>query len=534
MTGVHDKISILLVDDSENKLISLEAVLGDLDLDIVRANSGREALRRLLSQDFAAILLDVNMPGIDGFETASLIRQRKKSESTPILFITAYGDEPYVSRGYALGAVDYILTPVIPDVLRTKVGVFVELFRKSLEIQRQADKLAHRANQLAALAAELTYAEQRERRRLAQVLHDDLQQLLVASRMRLGALGRGTSKADRQVVGQIDDLLNQAIESSRSLTSQLSPPILYDAGLVPALEWLARQMNDNHALCVEIETHGITDFATEALRAFMFQAVRELLFNCVKHAGVKTARVVIGRSCDEYIKVAVQDSGKGFNPEAVDSPNGTMDHFGLLSIRERVRLLNGQFNVQSSPGNGTIVSVELPARIEGPNHKATPLQQTLTPPLAPSDFVDASVFHRAGSGDSKIRVLLADDHEVMRKGLAMLLAKQADIEVVGEAIDGPTAIELARRIPADVIVMDVSMPELNGIEATKRIKQDNPDVRVIGLSMHEREDMEAAMHLAGAEAYLSKGGPPDALIAAIRGSATLKPPASPTSPRASA
>ena len=103
-------------------------MLEDLGQNIVRAYSGREALRHVLQQEFAVILLDVNMPGMDGFETAALIRQRKSSEHTPIIFITAFGDEMHAARGYSLGAVDYILTPVVPEVLRTKVAVFVDLF----------------------------------------------------------------------------------------------------------------------------------------------------------------------------------------------------------------------------------------------------------------------------------------------------------------------------------------------------------------------------------------------------------------------
>jgi CheY-like chemotaxis protein len=122
------KAAILIVDDHPQSLLALEAALEDLNQPIIRAYSGREALRHVLNQDFAVILLDVNMPGMDGFETASLIRQRGNSRHTPIIFVTAFGDEMHALRGYSLGAVDYILNPVIPEVLRTKVAVFVDLF----------------------------------------------------------------------------------------------------------------------------------------------------------------------------------------------------------------------------------------------------------------------------------------------------------------------------------------------------------------------------------------------------------------------
>src|SRR3954467_259023 len=148
-----NKDSILIVDDRPDKLLAIEAVLEDLGQNIVRAYSGREALRHVLAQEFAVILLDVNMPGMDGFETASLIRQRKNSEHVPIIFITAFGDEMLASRGYSLGAVDYILTPVVPEVLRSKVSVFVDLFKKTEQVRRQAETLRRRAGQMQKLAA---------------------------------------------------------------------------------------------------------------------------------------------------------------------------------------------------------------------------------------------------------------------------------------------------------------------------------------------------------------------------------------------
>ena len=145
--------SILIVDDSPEKLVALESVLVHLPVRIVKVNSGRDALRRLLVSDFAVILLDVRMPEMDGFETAALIRRRPRSAQTPIIFITAFGDETHVARGYSLRAVDYITTPVVPDVLRTKVSVFVDLFRTTAQVREQAERLRERASQLHRLTA---------------------------------------------------------------------------------------------------------------------------------------------------------------------------------------------------------------------------------------------------------------------------------------------------------------------------------------------------------------------------------------------
>jgi CheY-like chemotaxis protein len=132
------QVNILLVDDRPENLLALEAVLGDLGQNLVRAHSGAEALRHLLALDFAVILLDVQMPGMDGFATARLIRARERSRHTPLIFLTAISkSDTYVSHGYALGAVDYLFKPFGPELLRSKVAVFVELSKKRAELQAE-------------------------------------------------------------------------------------------------------------------------------------------------------------------------------------------------------------------------------------------------------------------------------------------------------------------------------------------------------------------------------------------------------------
>src|SRR5271154_3221759 len=134
--------NILLVDDSAENLISLEAALEGLGQVVVTARSGKEALRHLLEADFAVILLDVKMPEMDGFQTAELIRARKRSRHTPILFLTAYKSDEHLFRGYDLGAVDFLFKPIVPEILRSKVGVFVELSRNTALLRKQAEVLS--------------------------------------------------------------------------------------------------------------------------------------------------------------------------------------------------------------------------------------------------------------------------------------------------------------------------------------------------------------------------------------------------------
>jgi signal transduction histidine kinase/DNA-binding response OmpR family regulator len=148
-----ENVDILVVDDLPEKLLVYETILERLGQNVVSARSGREALRHLLEREFAVILLDVNMPDMDGFETAAMIRSRRQSAHTPIIFITAYNDEMHTAQGYSLGAVDYILAPVVPDILCTKVGVFVDLYKKTEQLKRQAEQRVALAREQAARAA---------------------------------------------------------------------------------------------------------------------------------------------------------------------------------------------------------------------------------------------------------------------------------------------------------------------------------------------------------------------------------------------
>lgn len=160
VTSGRGRSKILLVDDRSDNLMALEAILASLDQDLVSASSGEEALKRLLSDDFAVILLDVQMPGMDGFETAHRIKQRGRTRDTPIIFLTAIDREPHHAfRGYAVGAVDYIAKPFDPWLLRAKVSVFVELFEKTERLGEMARERGRDNGLLAEMATRLSALE---------------------------------------------------------------------------------------------------------------------------------------------------------------------------------------------------------------------------------------------------------------------------------------------------------------------------------------------------------------------------------------
>ncbi|RJQ78099.1 MAG: response regulator [Desulfobacteraceae bacterium] len=361
-----------------------------------------------------------------------------------------------------------------------------------------------RTRQLQALAVELIEAEERERRRAAHLLHEDLQQVLAGARFHLQAAFQSPPPELTAVV----QLLDEAIAKSRRLSNELSPPVLNHSGLVAGLHWLARQMEEQFGLRIELGANSEHRLESSSLKVFMFRAVQELLLNIVKHAGVKSARVDLCGS-DHNLAITVSDAGRGFDPNLLDFSE-TETGLGLLSLRERARYIGGRLVIDSAPGQGSRLTLTVPLSL---------LKDDQTQPSAPvvERPVSLSQPNAAGGFDKSIRVLFADDHKVMRQGLLLLVAKHADIQVVGEAANGREAYELALRLKPDVIVMDISMPEMDGIEATQRIKAELPSVRVIGLSMHEDEQLARTMRQAGAEAFVSKTASSAELLKAIYG-----------------
>jgi signal transduction histidine kinase len=228
--------------------------------------------------------------------------------------------------------------------------------------QRVAERTAvaeQRAQQLRAMAAELSQTEQRERRRLARMLHDDLQQLLAASKFHAGALqGRLTDDALRKRLAKVIDLLDESIKTSRSLTIDLSPPILYDSGLPAALSWLACWMQNKHGLRVEVRADEAANPQAEEIRVCLFQSARELLFNITKHAAVKRASIELHRSSDGQVQLIVRDDGAGFDP--AQRQGASAGGLGLFGIRERLELLGGRMEIDSAPGAGTRVTLTAP------------------------------------------------------------------------------------------------------------------------------------------------------------------------------
>lgn len=389
-------------------------------------------------------------------------------------------------------------------------------FRDITSLKRAEAEAAHekaqaqrRADQLQRLSTELTQIEQRERRRLAQLLHDHLQQLLVAIKLQVvGLLRDAQASVVHETLDQIKRLADESLHASRSLTAELSPPMLYEDGFAAALEGLRRRMHQHYGLTVHLESPEQVRVPHEPTRVLLFESVRELLFNIVKHAQVDQAWVRVER-VDGRVRVTVEDHGVGFDAQAIGG--AASDSFGLLSVRERLEWLGGSMTIASAPGKGTCVTLTAPGG-EG-EEPQTPAAPAARPGPPEAHAPAATPFPPIGL----VRVMLVDDHRVVREGLFRMLSEVPGLEVVAQASSGTEAVLLARQVRPDVIVMDVTLPGISGLQATRRIVAENPAVRIVGLSTHTGEDMGPQMRDAGAQAYLTKDDAPEALIDVIRG-----------------
>jgi signal transduction histidine kinase len=243
-----------------------------------------------------------------------------------------------------------------PETVRLNERLEQQLEERTVEVRKQT-------NQSRAMAAELAHVERRERGRLAAILHDDLQQLLVAARIQISIVNAALLPVtERNALFRANEIISEAIADSRTLTMDLSPPILHGAVLGAALEWLAGRMAELHCFTVNFSIDRRAEPQTESLRILLFETVRELLFNSCKHSGCASARVKITREQDSWMRVVVEDAGEGFDPKALNVSMASGKHVGLFRVQQRLAHAGARMALASEPGVGT--RVEIVARID--------------------------------------------------------------------------------------------------------------------------------------------------------------------------
>ena len=408
-----DRVNILLVDDRRENLLALEAILEPLGQNMIRAESGPEALKQVLGFDFAAILLDVQMPGMNGFEVAEIIKSRERSRTIPIIFLSAISKEDaYVFKGYSMGAVDYVFKPFNTDVLRSKVAVFVELFVKQRELQNQGELL--RESQKRELELEhrtsLLEAEARSAAKLSQ-MNDELHRRQVALEQAMGARNRfyasmshelrtpinavigystimldniygplnakqkeglqRTLKAARHLLELVNDVLDLSKIEAGKIELSLQPVMF--PSLIEDLFVTVRPLADEYGSTLSLDTEG-EHFSIVSDPRRVRQILLNLLSNAIKFGEGKPIRVLCKENEDGSAQIEVIDQGLGIEQEdiarifeefvQVSESKQPGTGLGLPISRRLAQLLDGSLTVRSVPGEGSAFRLTLPASLE--------------------------------------------------------------------------------------------------------------------------------------------------------------------------
>jgi signal transduction histidine kinase len=539
----QDKAKILVVDDTPGKLLAMVSILEELG-EVVAVQSGEEALRRLLAHEFVVILLDINMPDLDGFETAELIRQRKQTEHTPIIFLTAEPDDAFATRSYSLGAVDFIQTPIAPEALRAKVSVFVDLYQMTQHVRRTAaEQVALAQAQAGRVAAERS--NQAKSEFLANISHELRTPMNAIIGMTDLALGEELSPTVRDYIQTVKsntrvllELLNEILDFSKieagKFVLENTPLDLRE--ILGDLERMFsfRASEKGLELTTRIAPQVPRQLVGDALR--LRQVIMNLMSNAVKFTerGAVCVRAEVDSvaASSLVLRISVSDTGIGisysdreriFSPFTQADSSRTRRHegigLGLTIASDLVRAMGGQLSLESEPGQGSTFSFSLPLRtltfaaaavVPGAEQGNGARSEESGPPpweggvhsKKPGD--DEPAREATSGGGEPLRVLLVEDVAANRKLVQHVLSKRG--HVLQFAQNGREAVEAARRGAFDVILMDLLMPEMDGFEATAEIRMlpHYEHVPILALTAHAMAGDRERCLAAGMDGYLAK------------------------------
>ncbi len=356
---------VLLIEDDEVDREAIHRLLDDI-YDVQTAEMGYVGLELARKNKPDAILLDYRLPDVDGLEVLTPLL----AMGFPVIISTVEESPEIIIETMKAGAHDYLvkrqmttlsLDQIINQAIE-KARLQRELEARQRQVAEQAERLEQQNEKIRELASALTLAEQQERRRISQTLHDNVQQILHGLHVRMLLLSSDLSPQQRdgvqEHIEEMENLVDQALEIVRTLSVDLSPPLLKGEGLDVALEWLAGQMTRRHGLDIDLNVEVECYIGDDNLRVLLFQMTRELLFNVVKHADVERARLDCFRRGDDLI-VGVIDEGVGFEAAALATTDDRQG-FGLYSIRERLHLFGGRLQIESIPGDGTQATIIVP------------------------------------------------------------------------------------------------------------------------------------------------------------------------------
>lgn len=350
---MHQKVNILMVDDHPGKLLSYEAILAELGENLIAARSGAEALDCLLKGDVAVILMDVNMPGENGFQLADIVRRHPRFRETAIIFISAvHLTDLDRIKGYEHGGVDYISAPIIPKLLRARVKVFAELHRKT----RQLETLNL---EMQTLSSRILRMQDEERRRVAREIHDGLGQELVFAKMTADAISKTTELIEaKEKAAEVCERIDGTIRQLRSISHLLHPALLDEVGLHSALRSYVEGLTQRSGIETVIGFQP-SDFPRLApdLEIALFRIVQEALTNVFRHSEAQNAEVTLELQ-GATVVVRIRDDGKGISEDIAAFRPGSAG-VGIGGMRQRIQEFGGELVLRRA-APGTVVEAIIP------------------------------------------------------------------------------------------------------------------------------------------------------------------------------
>jgi len=510
-----DRVNILLVDDQPAKLLTYESILGELGENLITASSASEALKCLLDNEIAVVLVDVCMPDLDGYELAAMIRQHPRFQKTSIIFVSAIlMTDLDRLRGYECGAVDYVPVPVVPEILRAKVSVFAELFRKTRALERLNAELEGRVTERTAALEASTQALQEANHRkdeflamLAHELRNPLAPIRTAVQLlRLKELAephrsRARDVIERQVehlVNLIDDLLDVSRITRGMITLQLEP-VLLGAIVARAVE-TARPAIDTHRHALEIDLPDEL-ISIEGDKTRLVQVIANILHNAAKFTDPGGLIRLNVRREGQYAVINISDTGIGIAPELLprifdlftqvhsrsERAQGGLG-IGLALVRRLTEMHGGSVTVHSEgAGRGAEFVVRLPVMaLQVAGLSSQKRESGTIPQIDPQ------------------RILVADDNHDAAEALSLQL-RLAGHEV-RTAHDGVEALALAEAFEPDIVLLDLGMPKMDGYEVARRVRMrpGGRRMKLIALTGWGQQQDRDRTSAAGFDAHLVK------------------------------
>lgn len=404
------------------------------------------------------------------------------------------------------------LTPVKNSDPQTVCVVATEL----TELVEANEALRSNEESLRLLSARLLKLQDEERRHIARDLHDITGQKLAVQSMGLAQVlkrkAAGLDEESRHILVECASLNKQIGEEIRTLSYLLHPPLLDELGLSSAVKWYAEGFERRTGIKVKVDISPDLVRLPPDVEVTLFRVIQESLTNVHRYSGSPKAYVRVKVNSGE-IEVQIGDFGKGMHRDMLNASTGKVAPLGvgIQGMKERMRQLSGKLEITSRPNDGTVVTATLPfsqidSRVaaDNANNAASAL---------PTRSADAQPDDRSGS---RKQILIADDHEMLRRGVRAMLERVPDWEVCGEAVDGPSAVEKAAALRPDLVILDINMPNLNGLAAVRQILRSAPQTKVLVFTVHDSDQTVKEIQATGAHGYLSKSNASQDLLRVVK------------------